>query len=151
IHTAVDTSGYASVSDFRRVVESKSVDLFLFDIKVIDSILHKDVTGCDNEPILENLEMLIKSGIRTILRLPMIPQVSFTKLNIKKLISFLDNIKSSNITELTLLPYHNTANAKYARFHYQCAMSDQIKSLDPSELTELQILLENRGWKVSIG
>lgn len=151
IHTAVDTSGHTDEGNFKRLLESGCVDLILFDIKVIDSTLHKDVTGQDNNAILNNLKLLKNSYIRTILRLPMIPDISFTPQNIEQLVNYLANIKSSNIAEISLLPYHNTANGKYARFNYKCAMPSDLKSLDRGELAEVRQLLQNKGWKVSIG
>ena len=151
LHTAVDTSGYASEEVFRRVVDSNLVDLFLFDIKLVDSTAHKNATSRGNTLIFNNLNYLASSGIRTVLRVPMIPQYSFTDSNIKLLIEFLATIKSTNIAEITLLPYHNIANHKYAQLGYHTLIDSSIQPLSKGALEPLQAELSALGWSVSIG
>lgn len=151
IHTAVDTSGYTSKANFKKLLDSGCVDLILFDIKVIDQKLHQEVTQRDNALILENLELLRNTQIRTIIRVPMIPDISFTQQNIEQLIEFLDKIKSSNITEISLLPYHNTAKGKYSRFKYKYLMNEDLQSLNREDLECVKQILQSKDWKVSIG
>jgi len=43
IHTAVDTCGEASWNKFEKIIDH--VDLFLFDIKLINNVLHNKYTG----------------------------------------------------------------------------------------------------------
>ena len=52
IHTAVDTTGYVKWEVFERVLPY--ADLFLYDLKCMDSQLHERVIGVPNELILEN-------------------------------------------------------------------------------------------------
>ena len=40
------------------------VDLFLFDLKVLDDARHREFTGVGNEPILANLRELLRRGHR---------------------------------------------------------------------------------------
>ncbi|HMB25656.1 MAG TPA: glycyl-radical enzyme activating protein, partial [Anaerolineales bacterium] len=56
IHTVVDTSGFANWNVFEQI--RKDVDLFLYDLKHMDSLRHREVTGVPNELILENLRRL---------------------------------------------------------------------------------------------
>ena len=53
IHTCVDTSGYAP----RKIIESivDYVDLFLYDIKLLDNEEHVRYTGVKNDRIFQNL------------------------------------------------------------------------------------------------
>ena len=53
IHTAVDTAGCVPAAAFDRILPY--TDLFLFDVKCIDSEKHKRYTGVGNEQILANL------------------------------------------------------------------------------------------------
>ena len=71
IHTALETSGYASVADLERVAQY--VDLWLFDIKGLDAARHREHVGVDNAAILANLRRLNERGARLVLRCPMIP------------------------------------------------------------------------------
>ena len=56
IHTIVDTSGFANWKVFEQIRED--VDLFLYDLKHMNSFRHREVTGVPNEVILENLRRL---------------------------------------------------------------------------------------------
>jgi len=49
IHTVVETSGYAEPEVIKRVAQY--VDLFLYDIKVMNDERHKETTGVSNNLI----------------------------------------------------------------------------------------------------
>ncbi len=55
-HTAVDTCGHAPFSAFAKIMPL--VDLFLYDLKCIDPLWHRRLTGVSNALILENLSRL---------------------------------------------------------------------------------------------
>ena len=59
------------------------VDLFLYDIKIIDNILHNKYTGVSNKRIHENLMKLIESDKEIELRIPLIPNVTDTDKNLE--------------------------------------------------------------------
>lgn len=71
IPVAIDTAGAVPYAHFEIVLPY--VDLFLYDIKALDSELHRRGTGIPNERILENLERLRETGKRIIIRTPVIP------------------------------------------------------------------------------
>lgn len=71
IHTAIETCGFAKTQIMRQAAEL--TDLFLFDYKETDPILHKRFTGVDNTLILDNLNLLNVLGKKVILRCPIIP------------------------------------------------------------------------------
>ena len=52
------------------------VDLFLYDIKVVDDARHRELTGVSNEPIIENLRALSRHGHDIRLRIPVIPGIN---------------------------------------------------------------------------
>jgi len=109
VHKAIETSGYAHLDVFKRIVNI--LDLVIIDIKHTDPKIHKKYTGVDNELILRNLDYLCNSGKRFIVRIPLIPGVNDYKENIEKTASLLVNAK--NLERVELLPYHKTAGAKY--------------------------------------
>ncbi len=71
ISVAVDTAGNVPYESFETVLPY--VDTFLYDIKSIDSALHKKGTGADNTLILSNLQRLIKGDKEILIRIPEIP------------------------------------------------------------------------------
>jgi len=110
IHTAIETGGYAHAKVFRRI--APLTDLILFDIKSMDTAIHKKYTGVDNVRILANLKWLIGSGSKFIVRLPLIPRVNDS---VEQMEAVLDTIKdATGLVRVEMLRYHKTAGAKYA-------------------------------------
>lgn len=71
VHTAVDTAGNVPWESFEQVLPY--TDLFLYDIKAMDSDVHKTCTGVGNERILENFTRLADLGANIFVRYPYIP------------------------------------------------------------------------------
>jgi pyruvate formate lyase activating enzyme len=74
IHVAVETCGYAPWPVFEDL--APVVDLFLYDLKLLDEVRHKALTGVSNRKILKNLGRLAASGAEIIARIPLIPGVN---------------------------------------------------------------------------
>lgn len=108
ISTAVETSGYASQKDYRRVISA--VDLVIQDIKHPDSAIHKRWTGRSNEPILRNLTILKESNIPFIIRIPLIPRVNDSAEDLSAAASLLRG--SDKLLRVELLPFHAGGRAK---------------------------------------
>jgi pyruvate formate lyase activating enzyme len=110
LNIAVETSGYAKNEIFRKMVSE--VDLVLMDIKHTDTKIHKKYTGADNSLILENLQLLCRSKTDFYIRVPLIPGVNDSLLNMEKTALLIKDAK--HLKRVELLPYHQTASAKYA-------------------------------------
>ena len=106
IHRTIQTSGFCDTLIFSELM--KKTDLFLFDLKIIDSELSKKYTAADSNVILNNLAQL--SDIPHIIRIPLIPEITDTKANITDIINVL---KYHNIKYAEALPYNKMAGAKY--------------------------------------
>ena len=76
VHTAIETSGFASSEIFRRVTDL--CDFVFMDIKIADGEMHKKYTGVDNTLILENARYLKESGKPHRFRTPLIPDITDT-------------------------------------------------------------------------
>jgi len=111
IRTTVDTSGYASTKILDRI--SDNVDLFLYDLKVMDPKKHRKYAGVSNEIILENLRRLSEKGKKVIIRIPVIPGVNDDRENMKAIAEYLLSLK--NIKQINLLPFHRGGVQKYKR------------------------------------
>jgi pyruvate formate lyase activating enzyme len=105
IHTCLDTSGFATNDVFENI--SDCIDLFLFDLKIIDNKLHEHYTGVSNNLILENLIWLDKNKKNTIIRIPVINEITNTKKNIADITNTLLTLK--NIKEIHLITFHPNA------------------------------------------
>ena len=92
IHTVVDTSGFANWKVFEQICED--VDLFLYDLKHMDSIRHREVTGVPNDVILENLRRLSAAGARCIVRIPLIPGINDDEKNLVESGKFLASLSA---------------------------------------------------------
>lgn len=115
IHTILETSGYTNRERLLKIMPY--VDLFLWDIKLTDEILHKRYTGVSLNSIVENLKLIDKSGARTILRLVVIPEVNMNRNhyeNIANLYAELENVQG-----IELLEYHNYGISKSVRLGHQ--------------------------------
>lgn len=112
IHTCVETSGYCPAE----VMQEAAVytDLFLFDIKETDSVLHKEFTGVDSEQIRKNLRLLAKLGKNVILRCPVIPGCNDREAHFISVAQLADSL--GNVSEIHLEPYHPFGLDKYEKF-----------------------------------
>ena len=61
---------------FRTIVDH--VDLFLYDLKIVDDERHREFTGVSNQPILDNLRTLVEKRKKAVIRFPLIPQITDT-------------------------------------------------------------------------
>jgi pyruvate formate lyase activating enzyme len=109
IHTIVDTSGFANWKVFEQIRED--VDLFLYDIKHMDSLRHREVTGVPNEVILSNLKKLSSHGHQILVRIPLIPGINDGEKNLSECGEFLAGLPHFEGVEL--MGYHDIAQAKY--------------------------------------
>ncbi|UCE96162.1 MAG: glycyl-radical enzyme activating protein [Candidatus Bathyarchaeota archaeon] len=111
IHTTLDTSGYAE----RRILTkiSKVVDLFLYDLKIMDCKKHKQHTGVSNKSIIENLRILDRLGNQIIVRFPLISRINDAEDNITSMCELLSDLK--NVGGISILPYHRLGVNKAKR------------------------------------
>ena len=114
MHCAIETCGYCESERFEKVI--RAMDLVLFDIKHTDPAVHKEYTGADNALILKNLELLKKSGVPFIVRVPVIPGVNDTEENLTETARRIAD--AENLVGVELLPYNKAAGAKYSGVGY---------------------------------
>ncbi|ATW28563.1 hypothetical protein DCMF_12045 [Candidatus Formimonas warabiya] len=108
IKTCIDTCGYADWMDVAPLIPY--LDLVLFDIKCIDAELHQKHTGVSNEKILTNFVNLVKSGVKTRVRIPIIPGFNHHMQEIEKIADF---IQEYPVEGVDILPYHRFGQVKY--------------------------------------
>ena len=119
LHTALDTCGFAPWEVLDRVREY--IQLFLYDVKLIDEARHRRWTGVSNALILENLRRLAAHGHRIVLRLPLIPGVNDDVENVRATGALAVELR---IPEVDLLPYHQAGVDKYERLEMDYTLPD---------------------------
>lgn len=112
IRVNLDTCGY--VEPQRLLTLLPYTDVFLFDVKLIDSARHREWTGVGNERILENLILLTSRGAKIDVRIPVIVGANADEENIRQTAAFLRR-EVPGIRRVYLLPYHAAGSGKYAQ------------------------------------
>ena len=144
IHTALDTCGMAPWKHLERVIEH--ADLVLFDVKHMDSAIHKQGTGVGNETILENARKVAQRAT-TWIRIPLIPGFNDSESNLTRVAHFADEIGAEKIS---LLPYHNYGSSKYPKLGRTYSMEDS-PLLAEERVEALKGWLKAMGHRVEIG
>ncbi|MDD5496974.1 MAG: glycyl-radical enzyme activating protein [Atribacterota bacterium] len=117
ISRAVDTCGYAPWSHLERIIPL--VDLWLYDLKVMNEQRHLEYTGVSNQLILENLKRLSQKSNNIELRIPLIPGVNDDKEEVEEMAKL---INSLNIGKVSVLPFHRMGLDKYTRLGLKTEM-----------------------------
>lgn len=144
IHTAVDTSGYASTDSFQTIAEF--ADLFLFDLKLADNKEHIKYTGVPNALILKNLSVLNDLGKEIRIRIPLIPGITDTPGNISGIMKIIE--KLNNIEGVDILPFNELINGKYTRLEKELELRE-LKTQSEEELNAISGEFEARGYAVT--
>ncbi len=143
--TVLDTCGLAQPEVVERI--RPYVDLFLYDLKLMDQGGHLRYTGVKNELILRNLAWLAEVGSAVIVRLPVIPGVNDGADNLDTLAGFMT---AHGLRDIDLLPYHRMGSDKYQRLHLAWRM-DGVDPPDAEHLDALAERLRRGGLRVRIG
>ena len=111
-HRTVDTTLFVRPEIIPEV--AKECELFLVDLKTMDSEAHRKYTGVPNERILDNIRLLSGLGARYFIRIPLIREVNADAANLDATIGFLTSLPHPP-EEVDLLPYHDIGKGKHER------------------------------------
>jgi pyruvate formate lyase activating enzyme len=149
IHTAIETSLYAPTEVVKEVL--KYVDYIFIDIKHIDPVRHRELTGVSNELILNNIRLVVNElsdGKEVVIRIPIIPKVNDDKENLKGIAEFIKSLKKEVPVEL--LPYHELGKSKYTALGREYPLDKYVGVSPPSKeyIEEISKYLQSLGIKV---
>jgi pyruvate formate lyase activating enzyme len=146
-HRVVDTTAFVKQEVLLEV--AKHTELFLIDLKSIDTHIHKKFTGVGNEKILSNIVKLAKTDCAIIFRIPLIKGVNSYKKNIEDTAYFIKSLEG-NRTKVNLLPYHNIAENKHLKLGTS-NISNLFETPNDNEIKEIIATFNNYGINASVG
>ena len=115
IHTCLDTSGILfnenELSKYEELV--KVTDLVMLDIKHIDNIKHKEITGQENKSILNFARFLDQHNTQMYIRHVVVDTYTTNENDLFELGKFIGSLK--NVKALDVLPFHNLGKVKYEK------------------------------------
>jgi pyruvate formate lyase activating enzyme len=145
IHVALDTSGYSNWNKLNKLIDQ--IDLFLFDLKVVNQRKHLKYTGADNEIIIENLQRLSDNNQLIWIRIPLIEGINTDEKDIDEFIGILKNIR---FEQINLLPYHAYGTDKFRKFAIE-ETEWNPKSPGNEQIKLIKGCLTNAGFRVIVG
>ena len=135
IHTCLDTSGityHPGESEYNRKLDKlmELTDLVMLDIKHIEPIRHKILTGHDNAGILAFAKYLEEKHVPVWIRHVVVPSVTDNAEYLQKLGEFIAGL--SNVKALDVLPYHELGVSKYKELGIEYPL-EGIKAATPQQ------------------
>ena len=139
IHTCIDTSGTGYDKKYLDEI-LKYTDLVILDIKAINEIDYKKMTGKDMSVFEFFLERLLENKNKIWLRQVIVPNINDNKEYILKLKKYIKKFK--NVEKVELLPYHTMAIDKYEKLNIDYPLKG-IEDMDTLKCKELENLLNS--------
>ncbi len=140
IHTAIDTSGYLFNEKVKEAV--KYADLILLDIKSIDPIQYKELTGVELEPTLKFAEYLDSIGKKMWIRHVVVPGITDNDELLNKLADYLTKFK--NLEKVEILPYHSLGEYKWKKMGMEYPLKG-VPQLSPERANAVREIFRKRG------
>ena len=148
VHTCIDTSGVNFVrtepyfGKFQHLMDV--TDLLLVDLQIMDTELHKKLTG---HPIDHNLDMfryLDEIHKPIWIRHVLVPDISDKDECLQQAREFIDTL--SNVKKVEVLPYHSLALAKYQEMGLDYPLKD-TKSPTPERVQNANRILKTESYR----
>jgi len=144
IHTCVETALHCPAEHMETLY--RYTDLVIADIKHMDSVSHKRITGAGNEIILSNLVKTVNLGKKLIVRTPVVPGYNGDEQSMRAIGKFIRDELNGDIVSWELLPFRKLGTEKYASLMLEYPMEDykpQKREEWERELARLAMMLNN--------
>ncbi|SDE57491.1 glycyl-radical enzyme activating protein [Sporomusa acidovorans] len=135
LSVCLDTTGYAPGENYDRVLPY--IDLFLFDLKHMDTKKSRKFVGAGNDLILANAKRIAENGGKLQIRIPVIPKLNASNENLIRTAQFCQELGQA-VTLVQLLPYHAMGISKYVRI----GRNYKLVNITPPSDEEMQKYLE---------
>lgn len=165
IHTCLDTSGITFPVSGREAVNTDRVsataagarvdyssrlqqfdrltavtDLVMLDIKHIDPVGHKKLTGQSLDPVLAFARYLEDREVPVWIRHVVVPGITQDPEQLHRLGCFIGSLH--NVTALDVLPYHDMGKAKYRELGMKYALENTLPLSQEEALEARRIILQ---------
>lgn len=148
VHTTLDTSGNPFTREepfFSKFNElMKYTDLFLLDIKHIDSEKHKALTHWDNSNILDLARYLSDNGKKMWIRHVLVPGYTDDEEDLEKLRDFVKSLKT--VDRFEILPYHTLGVFKWKELGMDYTLED-VAPPTGEQIERANNILETKEYK----
>lgn len=145
LHTAMETCGHAPWDVMERLLSH--LDLVLYDLKHMDSEVHRALVGVPNDLILDNARRTAATGVEMAIRVPVVPGHNDSDANLEATACF---VREIGVGRVHLLPYHDFGAAKYRRLGLKYKLAGLPRPHD-KEMECFRPLFESYGLTVKIG
>ena len=146
IHTNADTCGFGTEEAVRKVMAC--ADLCYFDIKHMDPAKHEAYTGVRNETILRNLELTLSLGVKTVIRVPLIPEHNADEAQLSALADYVKGL-GPGVDHVCFLPYHVYGESKYKMIGREYPLKE-LRKLTEEEMQRAVAITESRGLRCTL-
>jgi pyruvate formate lyase activating enzyme len=141
IYVAIDTCGAVPWEYFERIIDY--VDLFLFDLKLLDEGKFKQYTGGNIGLVTDNARQISSRKIPMWIRTPIIPGYTDDEENIKDISEFINrNIATAQRYEL--LSFNNMCKSKYERLDMNWELKG-VPLIEKERMEEFKKIAEDAG------
>ena len=146
INTCIETCGSVDSGAFKEVIPV--TDHFLFDLKHMDSEIHKKNTGQNNDRILKNAALVVEHGVDIVFRNPLIPGVNDSESNIDATAEFLKSLGKKAL-RFELMPFHRMGMNKYQALDMEYPMGD-LGIMENEKIEAVKKAYTDRGIRCTI-
>lgn len=140
LHTTVETCGHVPWEHLKSVLEY--ADLVYYDIKHMNPVEHKELTGVSNGLILRNARNVLSANkVQVIVRVATVPGLNDSEENIKATTRF---VAESGGKMMELLPYHRFGVSKYSQFGREYELKE-TKTPTQEHIQRLRSIVKSLG------
>jgi pyruvate formate lyase activating enzyme len=144
-NTAINTTGYVNLDTVEDFIGN--TDLVLLDLKVMDREKHRELTGVDNQRIIEFAQYLASIKKPVWIRHVIIPGYTDDRRDIRTMVAFLETL--GNVERVELLPYHTFGENKWTQLGCQYPLKG-VKPPDRELLLDLASSYASLGVEVTV-
>lgn len=138
VNTAIESAMFAKREKIEKFLPV--TDLFLTDIKHMNSKKHKELTGVPNELILKNIALTARYK-PVLVRVPIIPGSNDDDKNMAATAAF---CLEYGITRINILPYHKLGVSKYEQLGMEY-LQEEIETPDDDKMEHIKEIMEDMG------
>lgn len=145
INTAIETTVFAAWDFIKEVLPY--LDLIYIDLKIFDDQGHKELTGVSSELIKENIKRVLESEYKdkVIIRTPLIPTMTASDENIRRIAEYLMSIYPE--VKYELLNYNPLAPAKYELGDFKYGLDQEYKMFNQKRMQHFYDIVYATGLK----